>query len=100
MAIKCIKLQMTETTLSAPTVETAVLTMTFCNVDSVPHTVDIYVYDGTLKVTMYKSFPIPASETLEFESVNKIILQANATITALSEIADKIEVMCNFKVLE
>ena len=84
----------------AGAVDRAVLTMTICNTDTVSHTFTLYAYPtGGSAVdlyTLYKSFDIPALETLNFTADDKILLQAGARLSGIADVASKIAVMCNY----
>jgi len=81
----------------ASTVPRTVLTLDFCNTDTVDHNVNIYAYpDGITKLTWIMNWKIPAGDTLSFTSDDKKLLQTNAKITATPDVAGKIHVITNY----
>lgn len=102
MAISNILILDTETTLTTAGAsnDRAVLSMMLCNTDTVSHTVSLYAYpSGGSMIDQYcilKNWQIPAGDTLSFSSEDKIILQANAKITAICDTASKVSALVNY----
>ena len=91
----------TEVCLAGTVKDRTILGMKFTNNDTIAHVISIYAYPtGGSMSDMYcinKNWNIPAGDTLEYDSNDKIILQPNAKITAICDTASKVSIFVNYR---
>lgn len=98
MAINAFTLAMGENTvIEATNAETTVLTMDYCNKDSLPHYVDIFVCpQAGAKFYWLKNWKIEAGDTLTFTAEDKKILNIGSKIMAEADASNAIDVIVNY----
>jgi hypothetical protein len=100
-----IQLGVTETTIcQAGALETrAVLSMLFCNTDSVTRTITIYAYPSTGSAnaisTILSQYSIPGGDTFVWTANEKFILAPNDKISGIADIAAMVSVLTNYMVI-
>jgi hypothetical protein len=105
MAIANVQLGVTETTIcqSGASETRALLSMLFCNTDSVSHTVTVYAYptggSAGATSTVLSELLIPAKETFTWEANNKLILAPSDKVSGICDLASKVSVLSNYMVL-
>jgi len=103
MAISNIQLGVTETSLLTATLESAIISILFCNTSTTDKTVTIYAYpsggsagDGS---TILKDLTIPAGDTFIWSGQEKIILDVGDVVSGLADVATSVTATINYKTI-
>jgi len=103
MSIANVQLGITETTILAPSVETAILSVLFCNLDTSSRVITIYAYptggSASNGTTILKSLEILPLDTFIFSGDEKIILDNGGKISGVADVAAKITTTINYKAI-
>lgn len=99
MAISNITLSNSVTSIINPVSRTVVFSLIFCNLSEDEVEISAYVHPSTIASgesnKIINSFPIPAKDSLIWQSPEKFILDGGDTISAVADTADVIVVTVN-----
>jgi hypothetical protein len=100
-----LQLGTSETTIKAAgaSEKVAVLTIMFCNMDTVTRTVTAYAYatggSAGASTTFLSAISIPSGNTYIWTGNEKFILENSDKISALADVANKVTVITSYMVL-